>query len=309
MPRFVNDLYADLRDRRMLLPVAVLIVAILAVPVLMKSEAPPPPPPAADAELTGEDLSTVPAVLTSDPELRDYRERLEKLSSKNPFRERFAAEAASGSGIPDIDVIGGSTGSSVQLPAGSGAGAGFTEPSQISEPTSPVPEPTSSVPKPTSSSSEPAVETASATSKPTKERVRTKRVPVVHRADLRVGPAGDLDRRRNVKMLTVLPGKSEPVLVFVGATEDSKEAVFMVSSGVEGAEGTGSCLPSTEDCQFLTLKAEESMELHYGGGEAREIYVIRLLELRLEPLKTKKQNSDDEKSSSVEDDLAAWLGI
>jgi hypothetical protein len=51
---FLNDLYRDLRDRRLLLPIAGLAVAIVAVPMLIgggsEATAPPPTPAPVDAE-------------------------------------------------------------------------------------------------------------------------------------------------------------------------------------------------------------------------------------------------------------------
>ncbi len=90
-PQFLSDLYRDLRDRRMLLPVAALIIAIAVVPIgLAKStpEAVPPPPIAEGGQGAAE-----PAVLASEVGVRDYKKRLEQLKSSNPFEQKFSASA------------------------------------------------------------------------------------------------------------------------------------------------------------------------------------------------------------------------
>ncbi len=302
-PRFLTDLYADLRDRRLLLPVAFLAIAIVTVPLLLKSDPAPPPPAMSSPELTADEAAATPAVVAAEPDLRDYRERLENLNSKNPFgKGSDASDSTAGAGVTVVPVDGSGTLSGLE-PADDGS-------SETVDSVEPAPSPTASAPAPVTSETSSESETKSTEDKSSGDDTASpEQVEVAYRADLRVGRAGELERRKNVKLLTVLPNRANPVAIFLGASEGGKEAVFMVSSDVEGAEGEGSCLPSGEDCQFLILKPEESMKLHYAGGEETETYVIRLLELRLEPVKTKKQDSDEEKSSSVEDDLAAWLGI
>ena len=83
--KFFNDLYRDLVDRRMLVPVIALLVAIVAVPVLLKSEPPAPAPPAAAAAPAEGTDEVSPAVLVSDPGVRDYSKRLSALKKKNPL--------------------------------------------------------------------------------------------------------------------------------------------------------------------------------------------------------------------------------
>jgi hypothetical protein len=87
-PDFLNDLYRDLRARRLLIPAAALAVALVAVPVLLSTDSPsaPPPAPPPPAEAT----AAQPAVLAETVGIRDYRKRLEALKSKNPFKQKFA---------------------------------------------------------------------------------------------------------------------------------------------------------------------------------------------------------------------------
>ena len=99
-PQFVVDLVSDLRDRRLLLPAGLLLLAMIAVPLLLSSSTEPPPPPAvpaAEALAAGEE--TQPAVLTENITVRDYRKRLDELKSTNPFEARLqAAGGRRGSG-------------------------------------------------------------------------------------------------------------------------------------------------------------------------------------------------------------------
>ena len=93
-PQLLTDLYRDLRDRRLLVPALVLVVALIAVPVALSSSsattAPPAPAPAATADGSEEEAATSPAVLTEELGVTDYRKRLEQLQGNNPFQQQFA---------------------------------------------------------------------------------------------------------------------------------------------------------------------------------------------------------------------------
>ena len=93
VPSFLNDLYRDLRDRHLLIPALGLIVALVAVPMVLGKEKKPLPPPPRHPTAT-EAAATSPAVLAdTEVSVRDYRERLEALKSKNPFEQKFVIPA------------------------------------------------------------------------------------------------------------------------------------------------------------------------------------------------------------------------
>ena len=127
-PQLLTDLYRDLRDRRLLLPAAVLAVALIAVPVALSSSAataPTTPPTAPDAGASLRQTATEPAVLTRELGVTEYRKRLQALQSKNPFRQQFT--------LPEVTSK--VEGSSVTEPVGDttalttpGGGSSTTEP-------------------------------------------------------------------------------------------------------------------------------------------------------------------------------------
>ena len=89
-PKFVSDLFQDLKDKRLLLPVAALLVALIAVPMLLSSSGTetvvPPAPALADG---GGDASAVEsAVLVEQVGIRNYHKRLEALKQTNPSRNQ-----------------------------------------------------------------------------------------------------------------------------------------------------------------------------------------------------------------------------
>jgi hypothetical protein len=73
--------------------------------------------------------------------------------------------------------------------------------------------------------------------------------------DVRFGPAaGPLRTIVDVPRLAPLPSAAKPVVVFLGTRRDHETAAFLVSTDVH-AQGDGTCVPSTEVCQAIELRA------------------------------------------------------
>ena len=97
-PAFLADLYYDLRDRRLLPLVALVVVAIVAVPFLLgdRSKKPAIPPPAVAAGAARQRAAPAASSLTvveAKPGLRDYRKRLRDRTPTDPFEQRFTGPA------------------------------------------------------------------------------------------------------------------------------------------------------------------------------------------------------------------------
>ncbi|MGC1850889.1 MAG: hypothetical protein WA687_00455, partial [Solirubrobacterales bacterium] len=87
-PDFLANLFYDLRDRRLLPLIALVVVAIAAVPLLLGNEAEPvplPQPPAGGGEATARSADASLVVVEANPGLRDYRKRLEGRTPTDPF--------------------------------------------------------------------------------------------------------------------------------------------------------------------------------------------------------------------------------
>lgn len=326
LPPFLTNLYADLRDRRLLPVVGVLLVAIVAVPLALKRETQPPPPldASAMAAVEGAEVPTLPAVLAADPGLRDYRERLDAMRSKNPFRQEFEASAIAdaaiaGAAIADVGTTAGASDSASEptAPIGSDStSSGATS--------SPAPTETSTASVASSSSGDSGSGSKSSTKSEdeSKTKTKTKEVKVAYRVDLQVGPVGEAKRRKNVKALTALPSESNPVMVFIGAGEDGKQAVFLLSHDVGETDGDGSCLPDAGDCQFLSLKPDEERRMVYGSGPESKEYVLKVVGINLVPISKDSKDSEgsepedsddgdaeDEDSDSALSGIESWLGL
>ena len=264
-PRFLRDLYGDLRDRRLLPVVGVLLVAIPAVPMLLKTDPPPPVTDSGYVAASDEELQGLPAVLASEEGLRDYRERLDGRGAKSPFAQDEAESAAEPA---DLAEVAGSE--AVAEAAVAQEAAASTEKSASTSSAEPATTTVEKAPAETSSGSGSSGERSGAAPRP---------VQVAFRVDVEVGRVGDTKRRASVKLLTVLPSKGKPIAMYLGASENGKSATFLVSEEVSETRGDGSCMPSASGCEFVTLKQGEQQRFEYGADS--EDFVLKVVDIHL----------------------------
>jgi hypothetical protein len=307
-PSFLINLYRDLQDRRLLPLVAVLVVAIPALPIALSqdTEAPPPaPPPAVAGE---KEIPTLPAVLASDPGLRDYRERLESLDSKDPFTQRFsgpsekAAEAAS---VSKVEAPSGGSGGFAAPPAGAIGGPSTDPIGATSASTS-----TSTGGSTSTSTSGSTVSGSSGGG--SQGGGGTTSQWFTYRIDVTTGRAGDAEERKDVKRGTVLPSQSNPVALYLGTGEGGNRAQFLVSGDVVRTHGEGKCLPSPSDCQILTLKPGQERRFDFAPRGEPDTFVIKLDAIRLVEVDEPEgsgSESDDRQQKSASSGLKNFLGL
>ena len=272
VPPFLSDLYLDLRDRRLLPLIALILVAIVATPVLLGGSEEPEPvsPPAA---ITG---GSIPAsqsltVVKAAPGLRNYKKRLGHRSPTNPFKQRFAGPQLNGSQLNEptttttTTTTTGSTGTTAGSPTGSLPSAPSTSPS-----TSPTGAPT-----PGGSST---------------ERVTFFTwgidVEITKLPSEKVDPEADpeITTRPRVLPQTPLPGAKTPVVTFLGLSREAAEkkqakALFLVSDEVSRVSDNAECVSAHEGCQLIEAKEGSSINFVYGPGETR--YTIKVLKLEV----------------------------
>jgi hypothetical protein len=272
-PAFAEDLYRDMRDRRLLLPALALVIAIAAVPVLLtepKEDA--PPAPAAVAPEGSEAVSA--AVLTEESVgVRDYRERLEGLKSKNPFADDFSfPDGQTGESEPDA-----------------GEPVSPSEPTTSSVPTAP---PTGATDTggttPTAPPTDPGSDTSS---------VERELLLIEPRIDVRGGPVGERKRIKDVAPGDLVPSsRHAPIAMFVTATPDLTEVTFVVSQDVTETEGDGKCRPRRNQCEFLTLREDEKQYFTFGPHEKR--YSLKITDIREEVVDRRKVEGAGEPSGT-----------
>jgi hypothetical protein len=294
---FLNDLYRDLRDKRLLLPIAALAVAIVAVPMVIgggaESAAPPPAPAPLDAD-AGD--SVAPAVLTSDPGVRDYRKRLAKLKESNPFAQKFA--------LPDpektaLESVGGTSDSADSTSGGSVSSASVSGGGSDATITDTVTETSTSTSSGPSSSVTETTQTTETNSQPSHDANQPK--PEVRfyagTIDVTVGPLGDAKRIDNVRTLDLLPSDKAPVAAFLGLAKGGDGAVFSVSRDVAETDGDGSCAPKKPaPCQFVTLATGDQETFKLADGTTFRLRLLHTHIVRV-PDPRAQQGADQATSS------------
>jgi hypothetical protein len=274
----LNNLYRDLRDRRLLLPAAALLVALVVVPVALSDSSATTtatPPPAAASGGSQKPTPTEPAVLAERLGVTDYQKRLEQLQSKNPF-ERQYVDTPADTGSAASTATGATTSAST-----SATTAGSSAPTSPAPPTS-APS-TSSAPSEPSEPSEPAL--------------------FVFQADVSIGIPGDLSRRKNVKLGSFLPSEGKAMVAFIGATQDLKHALFVVSDDITSVDTDGRCVPGENNCKLLKLKVGDEAKLLY-APEGDRTYKLRLEGIDLVEFDTDASAKHGKRGSAFDAELA-----
>ena len=284
-PQLLTDLYRDLRDRRLLPLVLVLVVGLVIVPIALSSSPQSAAPPAAAPPAPVVKKSNAPnvQVVVSDPGLRDYRRRLRGDLPKDPFVQEFTAPT--GLAAAQLTQTAGSTSST--------AGTSTPTTGTVSPPSSSGTTSTSgSLPSGSSTGSQPSTRTSSAS--------QTKLV--FYRLKLRSGQVGgEMKAQDEVPPLSSLPSEAVPALAFLGATMGSdlspKRAFFLVSNNVSLITGDGACVVGSP-CQLLALKPDQHVDLTWTDGLT---YRVKLLKFERHVRdKPPAQLGDQSGSSSVQ---------
>lgn len=260
VPRVVRDLYSDLRDRRLLPLLALLCVAIVAVPFVLKEEGGEDPAPGGAPAVSGEAaqasrLTVVPA----SPGVRDYRRRLRGQRPTNPFKQRYTAPVLDGAKLNQPRGGG-----------GGGGGAGAADPS-AREPAGGGPGGSGSKGGSGDGGGKREV-TVVAYSVDVAIRRSGGRTEEARRKSAAAKPA----IKRGVLPQSPLPGKKAPVVTYLGPAREgtgvSGKALLLVSRDVVSVFGDVYCAEGTEVCQLI--EAEPGMPVSFVYGNSEVVYTI-----------------------------------
>lgn len=259
-PAFAVDVYDDLRDRRLLPLVALIVVAIAAVPFLLGSDAETPleaqPPIAGDAVAGAASANASLAVVEATPGLRDYRKRLRGEPS-DPFRQQYAASpgggegggGSSGGGSGGSGSSGGSSTDGASTGGGGstgGSGGGSSDGGSGAE-----------------SGSDGEV-----------RLIEFRYTVQVSHGEKAAGGGQKMSApqvRRRVPVLTQLPGKKLPVVTVGGVNLHNGRVYFLVSDDVHSLDGDFSCQARTPHglCELLEIEPGFPLEAVYGPEKVR----------------------------------------
>jgi hypothetical protein len=266
MPKFLGDLFYDLRERRLLAPLALLLVAILAVPFVLGSSSDQSDPGSGAGAAVPPVLETSKAKLTvveAKPGLRDYRKRLAGREPTNPFKQRYSSPQVAAAELEE-----GSSSQTTTVTTGGTVGSSTTEASTS---------PSTNTPTSTPSSGR---GTERLTFFTWGINLWINKVPSDPEAD------AEAVTKPGVLAQTSLPGPKNPVVTFMGLSREAAEkqheqrALFVVSDEVSKISEGGRCLSRGEGvCQLIEAKADVPITFVYGPGETH--YTIKVLKIHL----------------------------
>jgi hypothetical protein len=275
VPKGVSDFYLDLRDRRLLPVIALVVVAIVAVPFLLGDSKEAEVPAATSEALAktasaGSEKSEL-TVVRSNPGLRSYKKRL-KGSPADPFKQKVTGQIAT----------------NAQL------GEGGEEPTTVTTTT-------------TESESGSVTITQSPESSPPESNPGTPPqngdnkgngqgnghltffaweidVKITKQSGEASGSSNqDPSIRKNVMPQTPLPGPKAPVVTYMGASRKHPgQALLLVSNQVHSVFGETGCANKQDLCQLIEVEPGFPVTLVYGANEVR--YVVNVLKLELVPI-------------------------
>jgi hypothetical protein len=246
MRDLLQDVWHDLRAKRLWPVAALLALAILAVPaVLMESSADPAAPePASSASSTRAEGPKV-RLDTADAESSGVGSALDVFAAKDPFKPPKAVTSSASTG--DSGTTAGATGDDSGATPGGGGGTapdgGGVAPGQPPAPGGPGAQPPAEF-----------------------EYV----------ADVTFWQDGKRRKLRNMHKLDMLPNVAAPVLIFMGASENGGNAVFLVDSTLKTA-GEGQCKPSRSNCAFVHIGPGSE---HSFTNDLGDSYRLRIDEIR-----------------------------
>lgn len=276
VPPFLSNLYYDLRDRRLLPLIALVLVAILATPFLLSQgpdEAESIPVPAAIQALkeSGGRRTASLTVVQSRPGLRDYRRRLRHRTPLDPFRS-FGNPSLRGAQL--------GAGSGGEETASSGSSAPSTSTSTTVKTTKTGTQTTTTTTTNGSSGSLPAELPPNGKGDHLVFYSYAIDVKIVKSVD---GQAQEPVVRKRVLLQTPLPGEKEPVVTFMGPAREGQKptgkALLLVSNQVTEIAGDAKCLAGDEVCQLLEV--EPGFPVVFTYGENGVTYTVNVLKLGL----------------------------
>jgi hypothetical protein len=284
-PAFLADLYYDMRDRRLLLPIALVLVAIAAVPFLLGGSDPEvAPPPASVGVAAQPQPSASLAVVEATPGLRDYKKRLEGRTATDPFKQRHtglpdsvkleSTTTSSGGGSSSsfeetVTVEDGSTTVEVD-PGGSGGGdgSGGSDGSGGADP---------------GGSGESGGGSGGGGSKDGLRLIEyrfTMQLSRTVQAEDGSRRWTEPEVRKGVKLLTQLPGKENVVATVGGVNFRNGKVYFLVADEVKSLGGEFNCVTRTPNnlCELLEVETGFPLELVAGANDVRHRIKVTKIE-------------------------------
>ena len=246
---FISNIGRQLVERRLWPVAALLVAALVAVPVVLAKD--PETPPAEPVTPVAEKSALEQDPIVSMASIDQVNDRRVLGKAKNPFGmpkqpNSSPSDEPSESVLPEDQA---------DSPSG-GSDPGTTPPSGG------APVVTPGVPV--------------GPSQPTKPAKTYEKYDLT----VRFGDSASTPSRMTLNRLQPLPKTDLPALIYLGVSKDGKSALFLLEQGVE-VVGDGECDPTPEDCETLRLKAGETefLDVVDATGNTTAQYQLDLLKI------------------------------
>lgn len=274
MQNFLSQVFNDLRARR-LLPVAILLVAgLVAAPIVLSkgSEEPPTPAPATSTsqeETESEGPEALAQVKLEDTLAEGNGSSLSAFDASDPFAPpEKVLQAARDEAAGDTGAL---TSDGGAVTAGTDTGTG------------------------TGTDTDTGGETGGGGGGDTDDGDgETKTAEFTYVLDVTFWANGDKRRINDLAKLDMLPSELNPLLIFMGVTENAGNAVFLVDATLDAA-GEGKCEPSGDDCAYLYLGAGSEEEFTNADGDSYRLIINEIKRVKVgDESGTAASDDDDE---------------
>jgi hypothetical protein len=262
----MSALRRDLLERRWWVLVAVLVVCVVAVPLLLLTQAPAsgarvdapsgvvaPVPVQASGRGTAAKPTPSPAAgLPRDP----FTSATPKLAAKPAAPARTPATSSTVASNPVLVAPTPAAASSPSSVSTSTPATGSGSTQGNSTVTGTTTTTTTTDPPPSVQASTPPIT----------------RSWTIYAVDLRLGKDAHARVRRNLARLTLLPTPKDPELMFIGVMAGGRQAVFALAAGVQH-RGRGRCKPSHQVCSTIVLNPgqTELLTVPTTAGEEQQL--------------------------------------
>jgi len=272
----MTALRRDLIERRLWMVIAVLVVAIAAVPVLLLNGSAgndtatvPVPPSASASTATSPSQSTVDTTPEAVPTklLPSQVKQLRAELPRDPFSAgspKLATAPSASSTSSSASASTATSSATTTTASASATPASMVSPTPASS-TASTTSTTATTPTSTtasaSTSGTSAASSSSSASSPAAKAASVKPATVqswtTYAVNLRFGASPSAAVRTDVARLTPLPSVKTPAVMFMGVFAGGTQTVFAVRSGI-GHTGPGWCRPSHTQCSAIVLKAGQT---------------------------------------------------
>jgi len=270
VPAVLVDLFHDLRDRRLLPLVVLVLVALVAVPFLLSSSdgsssaSEPAVPPVASGSVAPDAKLTV---VETDHGLREPDKRLGHRTPKDPFHQQYTAPPGGTEQVTQTSTTT-STASSAATTLTTESGTVGSAPVQ-STPSTPTESPSGG---------------GGAEDQPLTIFTFAVDLKIVKTVPKQGGgkATSEPETRDRVLPPATLPGKKTQALTYIGISPKDRKPLFMISEDVSSVFGEAECVSGAARCQLVELEPDFPFTVVYGPNEVRYKFTV----LDIEPVST-----------------------